>query len=132
MNRYTSITLIIISAFFLTGCDQTSGILGGGAIGTAAGAGLGYALSGGSAGATLLGGVVGGLTGASIGNQEACNQQKKANAKKPCCTSNGSCYKQKVYKTETVYLEDDEPATIRYCETVSGPGYKETYCEEHY
>lgn len=74
-NKLIIFIISIASLFCLTGCDQTSGMLGGGAFGALAGAGIGSAL-GGSRGAAL-GAVVGGLSGAAIGSdigaQEECN-----------------------------------------------------------
>lgn len=73
-NKLIFFIISILSLFCLSGCDQTSGMLGGGALGSLAGAGVGSAL-GGHRGA-VLGAVVGGLSGAAIGSdigaQEEC------------------------------------------------------------
>jgi len=73
-NKFIILIISILSLFCLSGCDQTSGFLSGGAIGSLAGAGVGSAL-GGHRGA-VFGAVVGGLGGAAIGSdigaQEEC------------------------------------------------------------
>lgn len=69
----------ILSVLFLTGCDQTTSTLGGGALGAVAGAGIGSAV-GGSHGA-IVGALLGGLGGAAIGSdvgekEQCCNNTR--------------------------------------------------------
>jgi hypothetical protein len=61
--------MFILSLVFCNGCSQTTGTLGGAAIGTGAGAGVGYAIGG--KGGAVLGGVLGGLAGGAIGSHVA-------------------------------------------------------------
>ena len=62
--------IMLFSSFLLVcGCSETSGTLGGAAVGTAGGAGIGYAVGG--KGGAALGGVIGGLTGGAVGNHVA-------------------------------------------------------------
>jgi hypothetical protein len=68
--------LFILQLVLFQGCTQTTGMLGGAAIGTGAGAGVGYAIGG--RGGAALGGVIGGLAGGAIGRQ-AANQSERDN-----------------------------------------------------
>lgn len=61
--------MLFSSLLLVCGCSETSGTLGGAAIGTAGGAGIGYAIGG--KGGAALGGVIGGLTGGAVGNHVA-------------------------------------------------------------
>ena len=61
--------MIFSSLLLVCGCSETSGTLGGAAIGTAGGAGIGYAIGG--RGGAALGGVIGGLAGGAVGNHVA-------------------------------------------------------------
>lgn len=81
-NKFTILIISISTLFCLTGCDQTSGMLGGGALGSLAGAGMGSAL-GGSRGA-VLGAVVGGLGGAAIGSDIGSKEECR---NRPSCTN---------------------------------------------
>lgn len=63
------------SSFLITSCNQTSGMLGGGALGTAVGAAMGYAIDGGAGGA-ILGGVVGGLAGSAVGSHAGAQEER--------------------------------------------------------
>jgi uncharacterized protein YcfJ len=79
MKKFMSGNLIfgLVAILFLvlfTGCDQTTGTLGGAAIGTGAGAGIGRAV-GGRDGA-IIGGVMGGLAGGAVGSHVA-GQEKR-------------------------------------------------------
>lgn len=67
---------IVLSLLFLSGCDTTESTMGGGALGTAAGAGVGYALGG--KGGAILGGVLGGLGGGALGHNAGRTNEKKA------------------------------------------------------
>lgn len=82
-NKLFIILTSILSLFCLSGCDQTSGMLGGGALGTLAGAGVGSAL-GGSDGA-ILGAVVGGLGGAAVGSNIGAQEERARN--QPRCST---------------------------------------------
>lgn len=58
-----------------TYAGRHSSMFGGAAIGTAAGAGLGYAIGGGDSGVTALGAIIGGLSGAAIGSDGSHNHR---------------------------------------------------------
>jgi uncharacterized protein YcfJ len=77
LKRIRNVAVAAVFAIGLTlfqGCSETSGTLGGAAIGTGAGAGVGYALGG--KGGAVLGGVMGGLAGGAVGNQIATDDEK--------------------------------------------------------
>ena len=61
--------MLFSSLLLVCGCSETSGTLGGAAVGTAGGAGIGYAIGG--RGGAALGGVIGGLAGGAVGNHVA-------------------------------------------------------------
>lgn len=66
---------MVLSLLFLSGCDTTESTLGGGTIGTAAGAGIGYALGG--KGGAIIGGILGGGLGAAGGHYAGRTNEEK-------------------------------------------------------
>lgn len=119
-NKFIAVGLIVLNGFLLTGCDQTSGMLGGGAMGTAAGAGIGYAIDGGAGGA-ILGGVIGGLLGGAVGS-EAGKQEEEAQCAAPA---------QKPAPKKVVSSRPRTVTTTYTTETVCQPA-PVVYYEEHY
>lgn len=113
-NKLIFFIISILSLFYLTGCDQTSGMLGGGALGALAGAGVGSAL-GGSRGAAL-GAVVGGLGGAAIGSdigyqEEECRNGPRCNNTCEVRTERIEVHRPVVEKT--VYVQERRPRPYR-------------------
>jgi uncharacterized protein YcfJ len=74
-RKYWALPVLLLC----TGCDTTESSLGGAALGTAAGLGVGHALGG--RGGAAAGAVVGGLAGAGIGHHVGrTNEEKNAYA----------------------------------------------------
>lgn len=102
MKNKLFIIVSMLALFCLTGCDQSSGMLGGGALGTAFGAAAGYAIGG--SGGAVLGGVIGGLGGAAVGADAGAKEQ----CQDTCSTTR--TFTERVYVqpvvTEHVYVEN--------------------------
>lgn len=99
---------VISSSTVFAACNRTSNMFFGGALGTAAGAGIGYAIDRGPGGA-ILGGVIGGLLGGAIGND--------------------SCGPQRVQQVHTRPIYYPQPVSVPVCSTVV---YRDVYHEPDY
>jgi len=101
---------IISSSTVFAACDRTSKLFFGGAVGTAAGAGIGYAIDRGPGGGAILGGVIGGLLGGAIGN-DSCSPRR---------------VQRMAYAEPICYAQ---PVPVPACSTVV---YRDVYYEPNY
>ncbi|MDR2779409.1 MAG: hypothetical protein LBB16_03990 [Puniceicoccales bacterium] len=99
MFRIWLACLISCILLVITGCTQTSGTLGGAAIGTGAGAGIGYSIGG--KGGAIIGGAIGGLAGGALGNEVGAEREQAESTK----TSNVASRDQTVVHTYDNSLE---------------------------